>query len=190
MTKQVLVAGAWGAGVFVVWTIVVNGLLGFRSQLDMKQLPNERAVYEVLEAEVTEPGRYTVNPVPVDGRGFPPNDPVFGVMYSGVGHGAAGRFMLLDLLALTAPFLGAWLLLQMDRRVLSRYWNKVLVFGMFGLMIAVAADLREIGIGGRPLPDGMMLLGHDVILWTLIGAVVAWRVKPKPESQQAIARED
>jgi len=58
---KVLSAGVLGAVVLIVWTIVVNGVFGFQSSIDMKQVPAEDQVYEVLRQHVVEPGRYILD---------------------------------------------------------------------------------------------------------------------------------
>lgn len=86
----------------------------------MRQLPAEPQVYETLKEHVRTPGRYTVNPqLTAEGR-FPDDQPVFSVLYGGVGHEAAGSLMLLGLvLFLLTPMIGAWMLTQTSTRAKS-----------------------------------------------------------------------
>ncbi len=177
--KRTVVAGLLGSLVLIVWMVVVNGLLGFSSRINMKKLDNEPHVYEVLKENVTQPGRYVVNPEPTSEGRFPDGDPVYGVTYSGAGHGSAGGIMIAGLAALIiVPMAGAWLLSQASDRVLSSYPKKVLFFFVLGLLIALFSDLNKFGIDGYPLKDALMLGMHDIVLWTLVGFVIAWRIKP------------
>lgn len=179
MLRKVLVAGLLGGLVLIVWAFVVNGLFGFQARIDMKRLPAEREVYEALKANVPAPGRYTCNPaLTSDGR-FPDGEPVFGVLYGGVGHEDAGREMWIGLvLFLAAPLIGAWLLSQASPRVLSSYTRKVLFFAAIGVIVALVADLTRFGIGSYPAGDAALIALNRVVVWTLAGLVVASLIKP------------
>jgi len=179
MTKKVIVAGLFG-GVVLIILSAVNGVLGFRARIDMKQIPAERRVYEVLKETIGEPGRYICNPELTSEGRFPGEAPVFSVLYSGMGHKTAGKLTLIGLAAfLLAPMIGAWMLSLTSARILSSYPRKVLFFTAIGLLFAVFWDLTNFGIGGYPLKDAILLAGHDIIVWTIVGLVVAWRIQPE-----------
>jgi len=177
--KTVIVAGLLGGVVLIVWTFVVNGLFGFQSRIDMNQIAAEREVYEVLKEHFVQPGRYLCNPAPAaDGRG-PTEGPVFSVLYSGVGHESAGSLMLSGLLVfLIAPLIGAWLLSQTSRRVRASYLRKVLFFVAIGLLLAVFTDIPKFGIGNYRLADALAFAANNLLMWTIVGLVVAWRIRP------------
>ena len=177
--KRVIVAGLLGGVVLIVWTFVVNGILGFRSGIDMREVQNERQVYEILKENVVEPGRYVCNPEPAADGNVPGEEPVFSILYSGTGHGTARRQMLIGLvLFLLAPMTGALLLSQASDRILTSYPRKVLFFTIIGVLFAVFSDLQKFGIGGYPLRDAVLLGAHSIVVWTLVGSIVAWRIKP------------
>lgn len=179
--KRVIVAGLLGWVLMIVWTAVVNGVFGFRSRIDMKRIPDERRVYEVLKESVVEPGRYVVNPEVSPARAFPGEEPVFSIHYSGVGHGFAGPLAVLQLaVSLLALMVAAWMLSTASERILSSYPRKVLFFASIGFLFAVFDDLMDFGIGGYPLSDALALAVHDVVVWTFVGLVVAWRIRPEP----------
>jgi hypothetical protein len=178
MVKRVIIAGLFGGLVMIGWTFVVNGIFGFRVALDMNRITNERQVYELLEASIREPGRYICNPE-VTGSGFPPNRPVFSVIYGGVGHEAAGMTSLIHLpIAFVAPMIVAWMLLQASSQVLSRYSRKVFFFTAVGVLLGLLGRAADFGIGGYPLQSALILFVHEIALWTAIGLVMAWKVKP------------
>jgi len=180
MLKKLIVSGLLGCVILVAWMFVVNAIFGFKGSIDRKQLPDERQVYEILKAGIVEPGRYICNPEPT-WEGFPDGEPVFSILYGGVGHEFAGPHMLCELLLFfLAPALAAWMLSVTSERILSSYPRKVLFFVMIGLMFAIFDDLRDFGIGSYPLKDAFMLAVHDVVVWTLIGLVVAWWIRPEP----------
>lgn len=178
MMRRIVVAGLLGGLVMIGWTFVVNGIFGFRVAIDMNRITNERLVYEVLKLNVTEPGRYVFNPAPTE-TGFPPGEPVYSVLYGGVGHEAAGALTLMHLpLAFLAPMVGAWMLSLASRRVLSSYPLKLLFFAAIGLLLGMIHDLGDYGIGGYPLSSALILFAHEIALWTAIGLVVAWKMAP------------
>ncbi|MFB0519210.1 MAG: hypothetical protein ACETWC_08015, partial [Acidobacteriota bacterium] len=163
----------------ILWTFLVNGIFRFKANMDMKQIPNERQVYEVLKENIVEPGRYACNPELTSERRLIEGEPVFSILYGGVGHEAAGSLMLFGLVVfLLAPMIATWLLSQTSEKILSSYLKKVLFFTGIGLLFAIFADLTNFGIGNYPLSDAFILAIHDIILWTVIGLVVAWRLKP------------
>jgi len=177
--RKVIIAGLLGCLAMIVWLFVVNALLGFSSRINMGRLENEREVYEVLKANVTEPGRYVVNPEADPERGYPGEEPVYGLFYSGMGHGTAGRQMLLSLpVIVLVPMIGAWLLSQASDRTLSSYPRKVFFFFLIGLLFALFSDFNQYGIDGYTLGDTLLLSLNHILLWTFAGAVIAWRIKP------------
>ena len=184
--KRIVIAGLLGSLMLVVWMFVVNGLFGFSSRINMKQVENERQVYEMLKENVTQPGRYVINPEVTSEQRFHEGEPVYGLTYSGMGHGSAGANMLANLVvALIIPMTGAWLLSRASDKVLSSYPKKVLFFFVLGLLIALFSDFNKYGIDGYPLGDVLLLGAHTIVLWTLIGAVIAWRIKPSTKYSMA-----
>lgn len=185
--KNVIGAGLLGGVVLILWTFVANGVFGFQSRIDMRQLSAEAQVYETLKEHVRTPGRYTVNPqLTAEGR-FPDGEPVFSVLYGGVGHEAAGSQMLLGLvLFLLTPVIGAWMLSQTSVRVLSSYGRKVLFFTAIGLLFAIYGDLTSYGIGNYPLIGALAFGAYHIVTWTLVGLAVAWRIRPR-QADQAVA---
>lgn len=183
MLRKVIVSGLLGGAILIAWAFVVNGVFGFRSKIDMKPISNERQVYETLKAYIVEPGRYICNPELSSSGTFPREEPVFSIHYSGMGHEFAGRLMFFQLaLFLLAPMIAAWMLSVASERMLARYHLKVLFFAAIGLLVAVYGDLLKFGIDSYPLDDALMLAAYDIAAWTLVGLVVAWRMKPVPDT--------
>jgi hypothetical protein len=182
IVKKVIGAGLLGGVVLMVWMFVVNGVLGFQSRIDMKKIPAERQVYETLKEHIVDPGRYILNPgLSSDGR-FPSKEPVFSVLYSGMGHESAGGLMLVGLAVFfLAPMIGAWMLSLTSERVKSSYTRKVLFFVAIGLLFALFSDLMSFGIGNYPIKDAVAHAVNHIIVWTLVGLVVAWRIRPRSE---------
>lgn len=184
MLKRIIVAGLLGGLTLICWTFVVNGILRFRVAIDMNQIDNERLVYEVLKHNINEPGRYIFNPEVTD-RGFPGDEPVYSVLYGGMGHEVAGSMTLLHLaIGFIAPTLAAWLLSLTSRRVLSSYGRRLLFFSSLGLLIGLVAHLPNFGIGSYPVSSALILFVHEIAVWTAMGLVMAWLMKP-PEQVRA-----
>jgi hypothetical protein len=78
-----------------------------------------------------------------------------------------------------APMIGAWMLSQISARVKSSYPRKVLFFVAIGLLFAIFSDLKNFGIGSYPVKDAIILAMNHIIVWILIGLVIAWCIKPE-----------
>lgn len=181
MLKRVIVPGLLGGVVLIVWTFIVNGILGFRSSVDMKQVADERRVYGVLRDSIVEPGRYIVNPELTASETFPGGEPVFSILYSGMGHESAGMLALLQLaLFFLASIFAAWMLSVSSARVLNSYARKVLFFVAIGLLFGLYGDLMLLNIDGYPNKEALLIALNDVIAWSLVGLAVAWRTQPEP----------
>jgi hypothetical protein len=182
VTRRVVVAGLFGGVVIMVWMILVNGILGFNSRINMKRLSNERAVYEILKNDITEPGKYVCNPEGTP-SGYPPNEPVFSILYGGMGHEAAGQNMLIQLpFFFIVPVVAAWMLSVTSKTVLASFPRKLAFIACIGLLFGVWGHLGNFGIGGYPLADTIALMVHDIVLWALVGLVLAWRMRPETET--------
>lgn len=177
--KKVLIGGLLGAIVLVFWLIVVDGILGFQRSVTMNQLSDERTVYKFLSEHVTEPGRFVCNPEVTPGQGFPGDDPIFAVHYTGLGHDDAGQEVILGLVVVfLAPITGAWLLSNASGRVLSRYGSRVLFLAAIGTIMALFGIVGRFGLASYSFGDAVALGVHDFAAWFLAGLVVAWKVKP------------
>ncbi len=182
--KRVLIASLLGLVVMLVWGVVVDAILGFTRNIEMNQLPDERAVYVFLIQHVAEPGRYVCNPEVTPGQEFPGEEPIFAIQYSGLGHADAGQEMLVDLAAtLLALFVGASLLGKSSPSVLSRYASRVFFFTTIGVVVALLSLLNRFGISSYSLRDALALAIHDLLAWTIAGLAVSWIVRPREARQ-------
>jgi len=181
MKGRVLSTGLLGAIVMVLAAFVVDGIFGFTARLELRPVPNEAAVYALLKESLVEPGGFIANPAVVPGQGFPANQPVYRIHNAGVGHEAAGRLQLLRLVTvLVATTLAAWIVSMASARVLTSYARRFGFFVLLGLWLAVFSDLPRYDIGGHPWTSAVALALFDLGLWTLAGAVMAWRLRPAP----------
>ena len=81
MIKKVVLAGLLGGLVLFVWIFVINGVFGFNNQMNMKSIPDERILYDVLKNSISKPGRYIANPELTAEGVFPDGEPVFSIQY-------------------------------------------------------------------------------------------------------------
>ncbi len=181
MYKKVVVSGLLGFVVLFAWGFVVNGIFGFNSRINMKQISDESLVYEVLKESIIEPGRYIINPKLTPAGMFPDGEPVFSVHYSGLGHDAAGKVMLYQFVfLLLASMISVWMLSQTAPQILSSNRRKVLFYVAIGLLFAVFGDLMNFAIDKYSLNDVLLLAANDILAWTLVGLVVAKSFRPEP----------
>lgn len=75
----------------------------------------------------------------------------------------------------------AWMLSLTSERILSNYLRKVLFFVAIGLLFAVFGDLSNFGIGNYSLSDALILAVYNIAIWTIVGLVVGWRMKPEED---------
>ncbi len=175
MLKRIVFSAVLGGVALLVWAFGANAVFGLTSRLSMNRLPNERAVYAMLRDGVTAPGSYIVNPQPTPEGRFPAGEPVFGLAYSGFGHEAAGRMLLVELAALfAAALLASGLLATTSAGVRSRYGRRLLFFVLLGALLAVVRDLGAYGIGGHPLGTALLFAANSVASWTAAGLLMAW----------------
>lgn len=183
MVRRILLSGLCGAVVMFLFTIIVNGLLGFNASIQMKTLPDEREVYDVLKQSVTEPGRYAVNPELTSEGRFPNEEPVFSVLYGGVGHEAAGQLALIQLpVFFVLPIVAAWILAHANRDVLTSYHRKLVFFVAIGLLVSISGRLTHFGIGDYPVHDAVALALFELVAWIVAGTVMAGIMKPVEET--------
>lgn len=187
--KKVVFAGLLGGLVMAASLVVVDGLLGVRQRFDMNALGNERVVYGFLAEHVTEPGRYVLNPQVVPGQGFPGDEPIFAVHYTGLGHADAGREMLTGLLLmLLACGTGAWLVAHASTGIRARYASRLGYFGLIGLVTAMMGTGVRFGLAAYALEPALALAAHDLVIWVLAGLVVA-AVRPENPSRRRVVGE-
>lgn len=179
MLKKVIIAGLLGGLTLLIWVFLINGIFGFRARIDMKSIANERQVYELLKANIVKPGRYICNPELTSSNNSTENEPVYSILYGGMGHEAAGNQSIFEvILAFLATFISAWLLSMTSMKILSSYLRKVFFFTIIGLLMALFGDFNNYGIGNYPLSDALLLGIHNIVAWTIVGLVIAWKVKP------------
>ena len=190
MIRQAILAALLGIIVMLAYFVLTNGILRLQARVNMKQLAAERQVYALLKQHVTEPGRYLVNPEMTPEYRFPLNEPVFSVLYGGVGHETAGGGELFGLACNFVALLLASILIGLSaERIKRSYPHKVLAFMLVGALLAVYCDLTKVGIARYPLADAGILALSDLLAWTFVGLAVAWIFKPLPAAITGLGRQ-
>lgn len=179
MLRKVLIAGVLGGFALMLWTFATNVFFEFNRKIDMKRIPNESSVHQVLRENLVEPGGYVCNPPLTPVGVFPGNEPVFSIRYSGMGHEAAAvEFVVQTAMAILSAIIAAWLLSVASNRILSAYSRRVLFISALGLLFALFSDLAKFGIGGYPLRSVLLLAANSFVSWILAGLVMARWMKP------------
>jgi hypothetical protein len=181
MLKKVIVAGLLGWVVLFAWSMLTNGMLGLNSSINMKRIPNDRLVYEVLRQSIFEPGGYVLPHGPQEaassGNAWG-EEPLFSVHYTGMGHESAGKEFLVHLaVALVAPMIVAWMLSLTSERTLASYSRKVMFVAAVGISMAVYGDIARFGLTTHTMPHALLFAAQTFLAWLLAGLVMAWRVK-------------
>lgn len=140
MVKRIVLSGVLGGVVLMATAGVANVVFGFRTYIDLRTVPDESRVYGVLRRSVKAPGAYMCNPT-VGTGGYPGQEPVFLVRYSGMGHDFAGPGMFLELgvAVISALIAASMLWLATDR--ISTYGRRLVFFVLVGLLFAVWSDI-------------------------------------------------
>ena len=182
--KKTILAGLSGGILLLAWFSVVDGLIGFRRNVAMRELADERLVYAFLSEHIRTPGRYVLNPQVLPEHRFPGEEPIYSVQYSGLGHADAGQEMLAGLvIMIAAPLAGAILLANASGRVMSRYLTRFLFFSGIGFVMALFGIIERFGLASYPLADALALAGHDLGAWVVVGLWVAWMIRPVKQKE-------
>jgi hypothetical protein len=145
----------------------------------MNRVADEPAVHRTLKANIAAPGIYLVNPVLTGEWEYPAGEPVFTVTYSGMGHEAAGLMMPVEIgVTFAVVLIAAGLLSAASASVLSTWLRRTGFVLAVGVLLAVAADLSRVGIGGYPLGSAAAMAAVRVAGWALAGAAMAWAMRP------------
>jgi hypothetical protein len=181
MDKKVIAVGIIAGVVGLAWTTVFQGLVPVRNELGYKEVPNEETVLGVLDENLRETGLYLV-------PGHSPPDPLFRERYEEgpifrihslqTGAGGIPHVLFPVLALLIAPIIPTWYLRKLCRNEAPGFWSRVFVVALFGVFLALCADLRMWGMELYPLSYSLFLVVNSVLTWIVVGLVIAWRIKP------------
>lgn len=182
MKKEILLSGLLGGIVIFAWLIISSELLrvsGNRAQ----PIPNDKEIHTLLKERITEPGIYFLPDHPDGNRNDYPdydNEPIFSVIYGGRTPGTFLGQLIFELFCIfAAPVVAAWMLSMTSERILAKYSRRVLFVAALGLFLAVFGDV----FSEKPMGNILLSSINSLIIWTLVGLVIAWRIKPVKQTR-------
>jgi hypothetical protein len=185
MKRDVVVAGLLGAVVMFTWLFISNAMIPYKSSLIHRQLPVDAQleIHLALKSNITENGTYSVPYLPNEEQEAIANyrsQPVYSITYQGVTHGEGSPMTLTPFfVALVVPMLAAWMLSVTTDRIRSVYLFRVLFVVAIGVIIALFDDVLQMSFGPQPRDYLTFLALNHLVCWTLLGLVIAWRLKPR-----------
>jgi hypothetical protein len=190
MDKKVIATGLIAGLVGLACTTIFQQLIPIRDQLVYKEAPNEEMVLEVLDINLPETGLYLL-------PGHSPPDslfreryeegPIFRIHSLRRGAGGTPHVFIPVLGLLMAPIIPSWYLWRICRDERPGFGSRVFRVGLFGVFLALWADLRMWGMELYPLNYALFLAATSVATWIIVGLVIAWRIKPGPVSTYAVS---
>jgi hypothetical protein len=107
---------------------------------------------------------------------------VYSIIYEGTTHGAGAPMTLTPFLVLlVVPLLAAWMLSATTTRIRSVYLSRVLFVVAIGVIVVLFDDVLQMSLGPQPKDYLAFLAVNHLICWTLVGLVIAWRLKPRAQ---------
>jgi hypothetical protein len=190
MDRRLITTGLLAGFVFLGWKVVSQGLLPIRDELGYKDAQNEERVLSTLDANLPGTGLYIV-------PGHSPPDSLFRARYSegpifrihSLRRGAGGTpHFLVSILALfIAPMIPTALVWRLCRNGGLGFGARATTVALFGVFLALAADIQLWGTELYPLNYSIFLASSSVVGWAIVGLVVAWRIRPTKQAARLAA---
>jgi len=178
MKKEILLSGLLGGVIIFVWIIISSSIIPISGDIP-KPIPNDKEIHTIIKGKITESGIYWLPGHAGQAEGLYPdydNEPIFYIFYGGVTPSTIMAPTIVEILCiLLTPIIAAWLLSMASEKILAKYDRRVLFVTVIGLIFAVYGDL----FSQKPLDLILLSSINNIIIWTLIGLVLAWRIKPK-----------
>jgi len=183
MIKNIVISGFLGGAVMFVAMLAGRLFLPAAGGFGFRTMPDQVQIHAALKQRITQPGTYVCPYLPPGESSaiFPDylNEPIFAVTYRGHTHATVPGFLTIGMLSfLLAPMAAAWLLSQASERVLATFLQRVLFVATLGLFLALSSDLLRALTDELPFSAVAARAAGSVSTWTLIGLVLAWRIKP------------
>lgn len=181
MDRSVVVSGLLAGLVCLVWTALSQGLLPFRDDWGYKDVPVEEPVLAALDHGLPETGLYLVpGHSPPDSlfRARYEDGPIFRVHSLRDGAGGAPHVLVSILALLVAPLIPAWFVAVICSRGNPSFPTRMSIGSIFGVFLALSAHLQLWGTELYPLGYSLFMAINGLVTWTLVGAVLAWRIVP------------
>ena len=178
MKKEIVLSGLLGGVIIIVWIIISTSLIPLSGDIP-KQIPDDKEIHTMLKGKIPESGIYWLPGHAGQAKGLYPdyeNEPIYYIFYGGVTPSTFIAPTIVEILCIfLTPIIAAWLLSKASEKILAKYTRRVLFVIVIGLIFAVYGDL----FSQKPLDLILFSSINNVITWTLMGLVLAWRIKPK-----------
>jgi hypothetical protein len=178
MKREILLSGLLGGLVIFAWIILSTSIIPLSGDLP-KQIPDDKEIHTLLKDKIPESGIYWLPGHEGQTKGLYPdydNEPIFYIIHGGVTPGTMMAPTIVEILCIfLTPIIAAWILSMASETILARYTRRVLFVTGIGLLFAVYGDLYS----QKPLDLVALSSLNNVIVWTLVGLVLAWRIKSK-----------
>ena len=178
MKKDILLSGLLGGLVIFAWIIISSTIIPLSGNVG-NEIPDDKDIHTMLKNKIPESGIYWLPGHTGQEEGLYAdygNEPIFYIFYAGATPNTMIAPTIVEILCiLLTPIIAAWILSKASEKILAKYTRRVLFVTVIGLLFAVYGDLYS----QKPL--GLILLSsiNNVIIWALVGLVLAWRIKPK-----------
>lgn len=182
MNKEILFSGFLGGLVLILWLFVTTTVVPISGDI-ADRIEGDKEIHSLLKDKIPETGIYWL---PSDRSQFSDyrNEPLFVVYYPGTTPSKwITPMIVVALLALVSPMIVGWLLSKASVRILSRYSSRVLFVTVIGLLFAAYGDVYSV----KPLDKMLLSSISNVIVWTLVGLILAWRIRPKSRVMESVA---
>lgn len=178
MKRDILLSGLLGGIVILAWMIISSSVIPMSGDIP-KEIPDDKEVHTMLKTQIPESGVYWVPGHAGQEEGLYPdyeNEPLFYIVCGGVTPSTMIVPTIVEILCvLLTPMIAAWLLSMASEKILKKYARKVLFVTGVGLLFAVYGDLYS----QKPLDLMLLSSVNNVIVWTMVGLILAWRIRPK-----------
>jgi hypothetical protein len=178
MKKDIMLSGLLGGFMIFAWIIISSSILPINGDLP-EEIPGDKEIHTMLKNKTLESGIYWMPGHTGQAEGQYPdydNEPIFYIFYAGATPNTMIVPTIVEILCIfLTTMIAAWLLSGASEKILAKYSRRVLFVTSIGLLFAVYGDLYS----QKPLNLILLSSINNLISWTLVGLVLAWRIKPQ-----------
>ncbi|GEM_PF-2711211 len=174
MKKEMLISGLLGGLVIILWILISSTIIPLSGD-QPEEFNDDKEIHAMLKERIPETGIYWL---PSDKSQFSDyeDEPLFFIYYPGTTPSNSLSPMAVEILLIfLAPMIAAWLLSRASMKVLAKYARRVVFVAVIGLLFAVYGDI----FSQKPLHHMLLSSISNLIVWILVGLVLAWRIDPK-----------
>lgn len=177
MKRELILSGLLGGFIIAGWTIISTSIIPISGHMP-KEIPDDKEIHTVLKKRLAESGIYWAPGHAGQAKGLYPNydnEPIFYILHSGATPSTRIIPAVVEILSIfLTPMIAACLLSMASKRILAKYTRRFLFVTGIGLLVAIYGDL----FSQKPLDLTLLSSINNLIVWAVIGLVLAWRIKP------------